>query len=149
MKLQINRHIFGALALLAMLAPCAPASAHLVVGSLLKPAAARDVHQITCPDAGARLEVQVRDNAPVQPPVINVLVEKDGVNQIAQDKKDGDAKASPLVALEGGAGDYVVSVFKTAASEKMQARKEIYTLIYHCLVESRHTETRRIFLSNQ
>ncbi len=129
------------------------ASAHTQVGALGKAAAASDIYQITCPEEVAgvppRLDVQIRDLKPKKPPRLTVSVEKDLASVSSTDPRDGDKGFSPLVSLDGGAGNYHVMVSKTAANDKKRAFKEIYTLQYHCMSGALHTGTELVTLQNQ
>ena len=70
--------------------------------------------------AGAPLSatVQVRDLAPLAAPLVSVQLRKGAAATNATDDLDGDASASPLVFVNGGAGRYDVYVDKTAAGEE-------------------------------
>jgi hypothetical protein len=129
------------------------AAAHTQSGALGKAPAASDIYQITCPEqvvgVPPRLDVQVRDLKPKKPPFITVTMQKDLVGVSSMDPKDGDARFSPLVSIDGGAGSYLVIISKTAVNDKKRAFKEIYTLQYHCMSGALHTGTDIFTLQNQ
>jgi hypothetical protein len=120
-------------ALLAALAHAAPAAALMQSGSLASEASDTDFYQVTCSNDGsgapASLVAQVLDAAPVAAPLVSVQTQKTlpAVATNATDAVDGDAGASPSVALNGGAGTYDVFVDKSAAGA------ESYTLTVQCM----------------
>lgn len=131
------------------------ASAHTLTAPLGKKAKASDIYRITCPSDGSgvpHLELQVRDLRPIKPPLLRVQARAGAVNVSSTDPIDGDAKASPLVSAAGGPGPYTVTVSKMAKKGK-PARTllypEVYTLTYHCITGSEHTETDIQTLQNQ
>jgi hypothetical protein len=119
--------------LLAALALTAPAAALTQGGSLASDASDTDFYQVTCSNDGsgapASLVSQVLDAAPVAAPLVSVQTQKasPGVATNTTDAVDGDAGASPSVALNGGAETYDVFVDKSAAGA------ESYTLTLQCM----------------
>jgi hypothetical protein len=119
--------------LLAALLHAAPALALTQGGSLATAESDTDFYQVTCSNDGsgapASLVAQVLDEAPVAAPLVSVQTQKTSpaVATNATDAVDGDAGASPSVALNGGAGTYDVFVDKSAAGA------ESYTLTVQCM----------------
>ncbi|MCF8006108.1 MAG: hypothetical protein K9K84_01755 [Methylovulum sp.] len=116
--------------------------AHDVIGSLKTSASATDYYKVTCYDDGSgateRLEVKIKDAAPVAPPLVSVLVSKQmGKNFIVKnttDGSDGNATYSPVISITGGNGDYFLGVNKSSQLA------ENYQLQLHCLTrEGQHT----------
>ena len=119
--------------LLAALGHAAPARALAQGGSLANAESDTDFYQVTCSNDGsgapASLVAQVLDAAPVAAPLVSVQTQKTSpaVATNTTDAVDGDAGASPSVALNGGAGTYDVFVDKSAAGA------ESYTLTVQCM----------------
>lgn len=120
-----------ALALLAGFFLVAPSvTAHTKTGSLGANVRFVDYYVITCSDDGSgiprSLSLQIRDDAPLAAPVLEVLVHKAAVATSINAAPADPGVFSPVIALNGGAGDYDVFVRKTGAAV------ENYTLSYHC-----------------
>ncbi|HXK25978.1 MAG TPA: hypothetical protein VMS55_25145 [Myxococcota bacterium] len=85
---------------------------------------------MTCSDDGsgapASLAVQLRQQSPVAAPIVSVQVLKGGLATNTTDPVNGDANASPLVALNGSSGSYNVFV------DKSDAGTESYELMVQC-----------------
>lgn len=106
--------------------------AHSQGGTLGTSASATDYYTVTCSDDGsgppAALVAQVQDLAPVNAAaLVSVTVNKGNATVHSTDNgTDGDAVASPLVSVSGGAGVYNVYVAKSNTGA------ETYTLTAHC-----------------
>jgi hypothetical protein len=126
------RSLHAAAWLLATLAQAPAARALTQDGSLASAASDTDFYQVTCSNDGsgvpASLVAQVLDAAPVAAPLVSLQLQKasPAVATNTTDASDGDAGASPSVALNGGAGTYDVFVDKSAAGA------ESYTLTLQC-----------------
>lgn len=127
------RSIFSsrAIALLAGAFLVAPASlAHTKTGALGANARFVDYYVITCSNDGSgvpmSLSLQIRDDAPLAAPVLEVLVHKTAVATSINAAAADPGVFSPVISLNGGAGSYNVFVRKTGVAA------ENYTLSYHC-----------------
>lgn len=113
---------FG-LAAASLLTTAQTAWSATLAGSL--PAAATEavLLAVDCTNDGAgapaSLTVQIRDLAPVVAAVVSVQARKDFAAKSSTDAIDGDATASPAVAVNGGAGRYDVYVDKNLAGEEL------------------------------
>ncbi len=98
------------------------ADAATLSGSLPLPASSAQLLFLDCSDDGAGLPlsatVQIRDLAPVAAPIVSVQLRRGTAATNSSDDVDGDAGASPLVFVNGGAGRYDVFVDKTASGEE-------------------------------
>ncbi|HTO05566.1 MAG TPA: hypothetical protein VMR86_00775 [Myxococcota bacterium] len=107
------------LALLAVLGRAASADGATQTGILASDAAAVDYYQVTCSDDGsgapASLAVQVQETSPAVAPLVSLQVQKAFAATNTTDPAGADTGASPLVALNGGAGAYDVFVDKSGA----------------------------------
>jgi hypothetical protein len=113
----------GGLAILAAsLGVSGTADAATLSGSLPSSATAARLYFLDCSDDGAGLPlsatVQVRDLAPVAAPIVSVQLRRGTAATNSSDDVDGDASASPLVFVNGGAGRYDVFVDKTASGDE-------------------------------
>jgi len=110
---------------------CSQAQAHTQLGALGLSATATDIYQASCLDDGNgpphHLTTQIMDMAPVAAPVITLTVSKDGKTKSTFDPRDGDSQYSPALTVEAGAGNYLLTVTKSAVG------KESYMLQYHCI----------------
>jgi hypothetical protein len=137
--------------LLVLLAFASTASAHTQTGSLGAAATATDYYQVVCSDDGsgppASLVVAIEDVSPVATPVVSVQVQRGALVANSSDATDADGSASPLVAIDGGAGTYEVLIDKSATGT------ESYVLTFHCLTgpggTGIHTGTDIIVRQNQ
>ncbi len=106
------------------------AEAATLTGNLPSSATAAHLLFLDCSDEGAgaplSATVQVRDLAPVAAPIVSVQLRKGTAATNSTDAVDGDAGASPLVFVNGGAGRYDIYVDKTAAGE------EAYEVVAQC-----------------
>lgn len=130
---------------------CNSAAAHEVTGTLGANAQFVDYYQVTCSDDGsgapASLLVQIRDNAPVAAPVLEVIAHKgivaSGINAAPADP----GVFSPAIAVNGTAGVFNVFVRKTGAAA------ENYTLSCHCMTGANgtglHAGTNVVLRQNQ
>jgi hypothetical protein len=120
--------LIGAALLAIVLA--AGARADTRPGTLGDAASAADYYQVTCSDDGsgapASLSVQVQDGSPVSTPIVSVQAKRANAATNTSDPIDGDAGASPLAFVNGGAGAYDVFVDKTASGS------EAYVLTFLC-----------------
>ncbi|HUK63764.1 MAG TPA: hypothetical protein VLV15_10525 [Dongiaceae bacterium] len=113
----------GAAALACAVLLAQGSAAEVRIGALNSAASYSDYYQITCFDNGAgapaSLAGQVREMAPAAAPLVSVQLQKgSGAGATATnatDAVDGDANASPLVWVNGGAGAYLAFVDKTDA----------------------------------
>lgn len=124
------------------------ASAHSQAGALSSKARATDLYRITCStDAGGetdRLRIRVRDEDPVEKPIVSAQVRKGVLATNTTDAKDGNKARSPRVYTNGGNGAYYVTVTKTRKGA------ETYTFEYHCETETgSHTDTTITTLQNE
>lgn len=137
------------LAVSAMAAVCGAgvASAHTVSGTLGTAATATDLYYVTCDNVGgttAKLEIAVRDNAPVAAPLVSATGIKSLKAGSTTDATDGNATGSAPVSVAGTAGVFYVAVTKSAAGA------ESYTLDFHCLTATNaHTGTASSLKQNQ
>lgn len=104
----------------ALLAPSARA---VTGGGVLATApSASALYTVTCYDDGngapVSLVAQVSDEGPAVAPFVSVQVVKGLAATNSTDPVDADGAPGPLVALDGGAGDYAVFVDKTGAGEE-------------------------------
>lgn len=143
MKNKSLKLLFASVSGLGALAFAAMASAHESgTRSLGNAVGATDLYQVSCFDDGngaaERLEVQLQDLAPkpTPDPLISIQVIKGTKAANSTDQVDGNAAYSPLIAVHGGNGTYLVSVNKTKAG------KENYQFSYHCIAaDNAHTGT--------
>lgn len=141
-----------ALALLGgvfLVAPAVPA--HTKTGTLGANVRFVDYYVITCSDDGSgvprSLSLQIRDDAPLAAPVLEVLVRKAAIATSINAAPADPGVFSPVISLNGGAGSYDVFVRKTGAAA------ENYTLSYHCMTglngTGLHTGTDLVQAQNQ
>ena len=138
-------------ALLGAMIMGSTASAHEATGALGATARAVDYYQVTCSDDGsgapASLLVQIRDNAPLAAPLLEVVVHTrivaSGINAAAADP----GVFSSAIAVNGTAGLFNVFVRKTGAAA------ENYTLSCHCMTGANgtglHAGTNVVLRQNQ
>lgn len=120
-----------------------------------------DIYNVNCNDAGdgsgvpTKLFIQVKDNAPVKTPTVTIQASKSGcatpISSPSTDATDGDTVFSPGVTLACGAGDYTVTVTKSAYTGTVAANKgaELYLGVAHCQNSSGgHTGTDISLISN-
>lgn len=124
------------------------ASAHSQAGALESKARATDQYRVTCSTDGGgvtdRLAIRVRDEAPVNKPMVSAQVRKGALATNTTDAKDGNTAYSPRVYTNGDNGVYYVTVTKTRKGA------ERYTLEYHCQTATGgHTGTEITTLQNQ
>ena len=116
---------------------CNSAGAHEVTGTLGANARAVDYYQVTCSDDGsgapASLLVQIRDNAPLAAPVLEVLAHKSIAASSVNAAPADPGVFSPAIAVNGTAGVFNVFVRKTGAAA------ENYTLSSHCMTGANGT----------
>jgi hypothetical protein len=116
-------------------------AAHAVTGSgaLDAPAESADLLRVICFDDGsgapASLTALITDLPPSAAPFVSVQLWKadgppDARGTSATDAVDADAVPGPLVFVDGGAGEYLVFVDKTAAGE------ELYEFTLQCTTGS-------------
>jgi len=154
----IARSVLSAL----LVAGYSAAEADTKTDVLGKAPGATDIYQVDCynDDAGAgapvRLDFEVEDLTPAYPPLISVDVVSGALQASTTDTRDGDRKPSPAANVYGGAGPYMVSVYKTAKPTvqpsklaKAKSYKETYRLTYHCRGPSGHAGTIRTTRQNQ
>ena len=119
----------------ALLAMAVAARAVTGRGALAAPAESADLLRATCFDDGSgaptSLTARISDLAPAAEPFVSVQLWKTDAPPNARatsatDAVDADATPSPLVFVDGGAGEYLVFIDKTAAGE------EIYELTLQC-----------------
>ncbi|MGR8934209.1 MAG: hypothetical protein ACU837_07450 [Gammaproteobacteria bacterium] len=150
------QNVFLTAAALAAATYTASTNAHdLNFKSLGKNAKATDTYEVTCSTDGGgasyKLQVRVRDDAPLAGPLVSAQIIKDSKATNTTDLKDGDANFSAAATLvpnpsnpNGGNGVYTVVVDKTKAGA------ENYSMQYHCLSKTgEHTGTSLIARQNQ
>ena len=129
-----------------------PGLAHTQSGTLGNGAASTDAYQVICSDDGtgppASLSVQILDGAPAAAPLLSVQVRNGLELASTTDPVDGDATASPLIHVNGGADVvYEMLVDKTGIGS------ENYTLTFHCVTGPNgtglHTGTDVVLRQNQ
>jgi len=125
---RIGTALLAAVLAFAALTP----AAHAVTASFTLDAAASVAHVFTahCFDDGrgapASLVAQVSDDLPDVGVFVSVQVYQGSTATSSTDAIDGDGTPSPLVAIDGGAGDYAVLVAKSGAGA------EDYSLTLEC-----------------
>lgn len=124
------------------------ASAHTVSGTLGTAATATDLYYVTCSNDGAgntaKLQVAVRDNAPVAAPLVSITAIKSLKAGSTTDTTDGNATGSAPVIVAGTNGVFYVAVTKSAAGA------ESYTADFHCMTATNaHTGTAASLKQNQ
>lgn len=104
-------------------------------------ASATDLAFVTCYDDGNgapdHLVISINDSSPAVPGLlVSVQIMKDGKMINTTDTISGDGKPSNAVALQGGKGEYYVSVNKTNAGVRN------FTIDWHCETANKiHTGT--------
>lgn len=124
------------------------ASAHTVSGTLGTAATATDLYYVTCSDDGngatGKLQVGVRDNAPVAAPLVSITAIQGSKAGSTTDTTDGNATGSAPVTVAGITGVFYVAVTKSTAGA------ESYTVDFHCLTATNaHTGTAASLKQNQ
>ncbi len=114
-------------------------------GGLLDPAgnnaSATDLAAVTCFDDGNgvphHLEGQIKDmSGPDAGQLLSFHIYKGQQMTTSTDTVSGDAFYSPLVSLNGGAGQYLISATKTKAGGRL------FDVIWHCMTSGNtHTGT--------
>ena len=117
-----------------------PALAHDISGSLGKANTVVDYYQVHCYDDGNgpnnRLEVAIKDLAPVAAPKVSIQIIRDDTTTNTTDAVDGDASYSPIVNVTGSDGFFYMTVDKTATGA------ENYSVQFHCMTsDGQHTGT--------
>ena len=99
-----------------------PAEAATLAGALPDAATEAMLLAVDCSDDGggapASLTLQIRDLAPAATPVVSLQARRNFSAKSTTDAVDGDASASPVIALNEGAGRYDVYVDKNLAGEE-------------------------------
>jgi hypothetical protein len=100
-------------------------------GALAAEPAAADLIRVSCFDDGsgapASLVAQISDELPVESPLVSVQILKASAATNTTDPVDGDGLPSPLVFVDGGAGDYEAFVDKSGSGV------ENYLLTLQCM----------------
>lgn len=108
-----------------------PGSADIGSGALAADPSAADLIRISCFDDGsgapASLVAQISDELPVASPLVSVQILKGSTATNSTDPIDGDGLPSPIVFIDGGAGDYDAFVDKSGAGD------ESYQLQVQCM----------------
>jgi len=120
-------------------------------------AAKSDVYNVNCYDDGsgaaAKIFIQVTDLAPVKSAKVSIQAHKGTqTSALSTDAKDGDAVPSPGTLFAAGAGDYTVTVNKSAYTGTVAKQKgaELYYGTAHCETSSGvHTGTDISMTQNQ
>jgi hypothetical protein len=150
MKKKLYKHLMSAASVAVFAGYGSFASAHTQTQALGKDAGATDIYQVTCAtgdDTSGRLEVAVL-NTTASSPLLNVLIEKDGLSSSATDPVSGDSGVSaysPLASVTAGDGPYTVTLDKTGAGSLN------YSMEFHCKTGSgQHTgdDTSIVILQN-
>jgi hypothetical protein len=147
MKKKLYKHLMSAASVAVFAGYGSFASAHTQTQSLGADAGTADVYQVTCAtgdDTSGRLEVTVL-NTTSSSPLLNVLIEKDGLSSSATDAVSGDSNYSPLASVTAGDGPYTVTLDKAGAGSLN------YSMEYHCKTGSgQHTgdDTSIVILKN-
>lgn len=147
MKLAKIKNSVLAASAIAAVCGAGVVSAHTASGTLGTAATATDLYYVTCDNAGgttAKLQVSVRDNAPVAAPLVSVTAIKGLKAGSTTDTTDGNATGSAPVTVAGTAGVFYVAVTKSAAGA------ESYTADFHCMTSTNaHTGTAASLKQNQ
>jgi len=143
----------GAVSAMLALAGCpGTGAADTLRGALLKGETASDIYDVTCPRSGStRLDVGIESLKKV-PYILTASTLFGDKSVSTSDKKGADRKPSSLSTLAAGRGTYTVTVSKTLKprkKEKTLKRGVIYTLTYHCIMGTEHTETEVQVMQNQ
>lgn len=156
MKSRLTLRMGAMAAMLLAMGQAGIAEAHTQRGALNQKAASSATYRITCLNPGnglpTRLDVAIQDLKPVKPPLLIVTAQWGDGSVSSTDTKDGDVLASPLVSADGGAITYTVTVGKTVKpgkSAKTLKYPEIFTLTYHCITGTEHTETELTIIKRQ
>ncbi|MEN9680304.1 MAG: hypothetical protein RLZZ627_197 [Pseudomonadota bacterium] len=136
---------------LSMLIGCAlPAFAHDQGGALASSPYATQSWLITCYDDGngiaAALYFDVKASTPSRKFGVTATVFKNGVEASTTDSKSGDKIRSPVAILNGGDGEYVITLSKAKARDNQPDSilkgTMVYGFTYHCQSASgAHTGT--------
>lgn len=148
MKFATSKYSVIAASALTALCGAGMASAHTVSGTLGTLATATDLYYVTCSDDGngptGKLQVAIRDNAPVAAPLVSITAIKSIKAGSTTDLADGNATSSAPVIVAGTNGVFYVAVSKSSAGA------EAYTADFHCLTGTNaHTGTAASLKQNQ
>jgi hypothetical protein len=147
MNKKLFKHLMSAASVAVFAGYGSFASAHTQTGSLGNDAGAADIYQVTCAtgdSAKGRLEISVL-NTTASSPLLNVLIEKDGLSSSATDAVSGGSDHSPLASVTAGDGPYTVTLDKAGAGSLN------YSMEFHCKTGSgQHTgdDTSIVILQN-
>jgi hypothetical protein len=128
MNKKLFKHLMSAASVAVLAGYGSFASAHTQTGSLGDDAGTTDIYQVTCATGdttSGRLEVSVL-NVAASSPLLNVLIEKDGLSSSATDAASGDSDYSPLASVSAGDGPYTVTLDKAGAGTLS------YSMEFHC-----------------
>ena len=92
---------------------------------------ATELGKVTCDPSSQYLAAEIQDqSAPVQGLLLSLHIYKGNQMTTATDPVSGDANASPIIAINGGAGDYYISATKTKAGLRS------FTVTFQCLTSN-------------